>query len=357
MSLAPPWGGPARATVGEHPRRPQSSAPAALSERGLAAIADLIAGAGRSSTRSTCPTSSTSPAAYRDEAAIGRGIGNYLSFGEFPEDDSDQPALLLPRGRIMDHDLSVVDAVDQSGVAETVAHAHYADDGRRRDAPPSVRRANRPRVPGSAGARSRRSRTRPGTAGARRPATSTTRWRLGPLARMSVAYAEGGAAGVAVARFLDRARPGTRGPLQHARPDRRPGDRDARSSSTGSTAGSGELQGEPGQRRPGVRRPLELGSRRWPNEVEGWSLGESPRGARRPLDTDPGSPDPRLPGRRWEHLEHLTAGRPGAARGPRAGAGRHARARFRPAGRDPANRPLVRPVHGMRRPLMEERAR
>ena len=40
--MAGPWGGPARATTGEHPRRPQSEAPAALGERGLAQIADLV---------------------------------------------------------------------------------------------------------------------------------------------------------------------------------------------------------------------------------------------------------------------------------------------------------------------------
>jgi [NiFe] hydrogenase large subunit/hydrogenase large subunit len=67
---------------------------------------------------------------YKDWAGIGQGIGNYMSYGEFPEDDSGQPAAFyLPRGRIMARDLGTVHPVDQIGVAETVAHSYYAYDG------------------------------------------------------------------------------------------------------------------------------------------------------------------------------------------------------------------------------------
>ena len=35
---------------------------------------------------------------YKDWASIGAGIGNYMSYGEYPEDDSDDPRLFLPPG-------------------------------------------------------------------------------------------------------------------------------------------------------------------------------------------------------------------------------------------------------------------
>jgi Ni,Fe-hydrogenase I large subunit len=66
---------------------------------------------------------------YPEWARLGRGIGNYLSYGEFPLDDSDEPALLLPRGRIMGGDLATVESVDQRDIGETVAHSYYTYGG------------------------------------------------------------------------------------------------------------------------------------------------------------------------------------------------------------------------------------
>jgi Ni,Fe-hydrogenase I large subunit len=70
---------------------------------------------------------------YKDWAAIGAGIGNYMTYGDFPEDDTGGPAgFYLPRGRIMARDLSKVEAVDQIGVGESVSHSWYSygtDDG------------------------------------------------------------------------------------------------------------------------------------------------------------------------------------------------------------------------------------
>jgi Ni,Fe-hydrogenase I large subunit len=67
---------------------------------------------------------------YKDWAGIGQGIGNYLAYGDFPEDDSGTPeAFYLPRGRIMGRDLSAVQAVDQTGVGESVSHSWYTYNG------------------------------------------------------------------------------------------------------------------------------------------------------------------------------------------------------------------------------------
>jgi Ni,Fe-hydrogenase I large subunit len=67
---------------------------------------------------------------YKDWAALGKGIGNYMSYGDFPQDGSGQPAAFyLPRGRILGQDLSKVLPVDQVSVAETVAHSYYDYSG------------------------------------------------------------------------------------------------------------------------------------------------------------------------------------------------------------------------------------
>ncbi len=69
--------------------------------------------------------------AYRDWFSRGRGVGNFLVYGDFPEDDTDDPAgFYFPRGRIMGGDLDHLESVDQLDIGETVAHSWYrtADD-------------------------------------------------------------------------------------------------------------------------------------------------------------------------------------------------------------------------------------
>lgn len=107
------------------------NSPTALNARGLSEIAALIADAETFVDQVYIPDVLAIAGFYKDWAALGQGIGNYMSYGEFPEDDSGQPsAFYLPRGRIMGRDLSAVASVDQTGVAETVAHSYYTyDDG------------------------------------------------------------------------------------------------------------------------------------------------------------------------------------------------------------------------------------
>lgn len=277
MSLVPPWGGPARATVGEHPRRPQSSAPPALSDRGLTAIENLIAVAKAFVDQVYVPDVAYLAGIYRDEADAGRGIGNYLSFGEFPEDDSAEPALLLPRGRLMDHDLSVVDAVDQSGVAETVAHAHYADggDGATLRHPLDGRTEpayQGPRAPIATIAEAAR------YSWSKAPRYFDDPMEAGPLARMAVAYSNGGAAGGAVAGFLGRLGLGPEALLSTL------GRMVARAIEAQIVVArlDGWLQELRANLGSGDLAVADLSSwdpGRWPNEAEGWSLGESARGA------------------------------------------------------------------------------
>ena len=63
---------------------------------------------------------------YKEWGAIGGGTGNYLAVGEFPEKGiTDLEALFLPRGIILNKDLSRVHPYDQQMVKEYVTSSWY----------------------------------------------------------------------------------------------------------------------------------------------------------------------------------------------------------------------------------------
>ncbi|QEM68393.1 nickel-dependent hydrogenase large subunit [Geobacter sp. FeAm09] len=59
---------------------------------------------------------------YKDWAAIGGGVGNFLCYGEFPDAAGNQ---WLPQGAILGKDISKVLPVDQKKVAEYVDHSWF----------------------------------------------------------------------------------------------------------------------------------------------------------------------------------------------------------------------------------------
>ena len=69
---------------------------------------------------------------YLDWAQLGGGLSNYLVYGDFPQSDSlssDEPGdLFLPRGIILDRDLSTVHPVDHRQITEYVTRSWYAYD-------------------------------------------------------------------------------------------------------------------------------------------------------------------------------------------------------------------------------------
>jgi [NiFe] hydrogenase large subunit/hydrogenase large subunit len=68
--------------------------------------------------------------AYLDWGGIGAGIGNYLSFGDFPMDNSGGiDNLYFPRGIIMGRDLANVMPVDESKITEDVTRSWYSYSG------------------------------------------------------------------------------------------------------------------------------------------------------------------------------------------------------------------------------------
>lgn len=63
---------------------------------------------------------------YKDWANYGGGVGNYLSFGEFPNDNAiDTKNMWLPAGVIKNKDLSKVYPVDHTKITEYVTHSWY----------------------------------------------------------------------------------------------------------------------------------------------------------------------------------------------------------------------------------------
>ena len=67
---------------------------------------------------------------YKDWASIGGGVKNYLSVGEFPEGNIDEyDKLYMPRGIILNRDLSTVHPFDPAKVREFITSSWYEYEG------------------------------------------------------------------------------------------------------------------------------------------------------------------------------------------------------------------------------------
>lgn len=70
---------------------------------------------------------------YKDWAAQGEGIGNFMSYGDFPAGEMDDlSSMLVPRGVILDRDLGTIhelDLNDDTQIEEYVAHSWYDYSG------------------------------------------------------------------------------------------------------------------------------------------------------------------------------------------------------------------------------------
>ena len=63
---------------------------------------------------------------YRDWFGRGEGLGNFLSYGDYPQGGIKDPSrFYLQRGAIFNHDLSKVHPVDPANVTEYVTHSWY----------------------------------------------------------------------------------------------------------------------------------------------------------------------------------------------------------------------------------------
>ena len=63
---------------------------------------------------------------YPEWAALGTGVGDYLAYGDFPEDNSGASSFLLPRGVVLDRNLAgPPQPLDQDQIREYVTHSWY----------------------------------------------------------------------------------------------------------------------------------------------------------------------------------------------------------------------------------------
>lgn len=63
---------------------------------------------------------------YKDWASIGEGVGNYLSYGDYPMDNSgSNDSFYFPRGIIMGKDIANLMEVDERKITEEVTHSWY----------------------------------------------------------------------------------------------------------------------------------------------------------------------------------------------------------------------------------------
>ncbi len=165
---------------------------------------------------------------YKEWASIGSGVGNYLACGEYPTDTSGDPnRLWLPRGAILNRDLSQVHPVDHKRIAEYVTRSWYDySDGDAVAKHPWDGETN-PRYTGPKPPYEFLE-TEQKYSWLKAPRYEDRPMEVGPLARMLVAYASGHKdVKAAVDGVLKTLGVGPEAAVLDPRPDRRPRDRDS----------------------------------------------------------------------------------------------------------------------------------
>ena len=285
---------------------------------------------------------------YKEWASYGAGVGNYLVYGEYPDDDGATPALFLPSGVIWNKDLAKVEALDPARITEYVTHSWYEYEGGNDKAlHPSVGETS-PKYTGPQPPYDRLD-TSAKYSWLKSPRYDDHPMEVGPLARMLVAYGRGqprvkalvgdvlGKLGVGPeALFSTLGRIAARAIETLVLVEKMGSWVDA----LADNMGRHDLQ-HPRQRQVG---PVVVAAR--------LHRGGLPRGAARrarPLGAHQGRDDRQLPVHRPEYMERRPARRGRRARPVRGRIARDSGREPRAASRDPSNGALVRPVHGVRR--------
>ncbi len=111
--------------VGGMALRMAPNSPSGLNSKGIETIRGLITAAKEFVDKVLIPDVVLVASRYKEWASIGKGIGNYLVYGDFSDATGAESTFLFPRGRIVGRDLSKVQPVDQTKIAEAVAHSWY----------------------------------------------------------------------------------------------------------------------------------------------------------------------------------------------------------------------------------------
>jgi hydrogenase large subunit len=127
---------------------------------------------------------------YKDWAGHGAGAGNYLVYGEYPENDSPSSPLFLPAGVIWKRDLSKVLPVDPGRITESVKHSWYDYAGGDDKPLPPTRGETTPKYTGPPPPYERLNVTEK-YSWLKSPRYDGEPMEVGPLARMLVAYGLG----------------------------------------------------------------------------------------------------------------------------------------------------------------------
>ena len=326
---------------------------ASLNADTLAAVRALIAKAHDFVARVYIPDVLAVASFYKDWAGYGAGVGNYLVYGEYPEDDGPKPPLFLPSGVIRDRDLAQGRARSTRRRSPSrSAHSWYeyagGDDKGAAPVPgrdeAEVHRAASRRTTGSTPTRS--------TAGSSRRATTASRWRSARSRGCSSPTRPGHAAREGAGR--------RRAAASSASAPRRCSRRSAASRRARiETLVLAEKQGD---WLDAARRRTWRGTTCASHDNSKWDPSTWPADARAPASTR----------RRAARSATGSTSRTARSRttsascpstwnaGPRDAAGqrgpyeealrRHAGRRPDQAARDPPHHPLVRPVPGLRRP-------
>jgi [NiFe] hydrogenase large subunit/hydrogenase large subunit len=127
---------------------------------------------------------------YKDWAGYGAGVGNYLVYGEYPEDDGRNPPLFLPGGVIRNRDLTKVERLDPSQITEHVRHSWYEYGGGDQAALHPFQGETKPKYTGPTPPYDRLDTTEK-YSWLKSPRYAGLPMEVGPLSRMLVAYASG----------------------------------------------------------------------------------------------------------------------------------------------------------------------
>jgi len=105
----------------------------ALNDVGLAVVKNVIDGMRQFVDQVYVPDTLAIAGFYKDWFKQGEGVGNFMCYGDFPMDASgDAGNLLVPRGVILDRDISTIHEMDLNAsdqIEEFVSHSWYDYDG------------------------------------------------------------------------------------------------------------------------------------------------------------------------------------------------------------------------------------
>ena len=100
---------------------------------GLGQVQDIIRQMRRFVDQAYVPDTLAIASFYKDWGAQGEGLGNFMTYGDFPEKGGSDPStFLIPRGVILDRNLSAIHPVDlhaEDQIQEFVAHSWYDYSG------------------------------------------------------------------------------------------------------------------------------------------------------------------------------------------------------------------------------------